>query len=130
MMASTWALMGCYDVARKTSLWVIANPMPNTRMERHNGDPDGTSRSSPSDLYSNSTVALDPETGKLKWYYQHLPGDDWDQDYTNERILFRTAINADPKFVKWINPDIPKGQQRDVSVSVGEGGGIWALDRN
>jgi alcohol dehydrogenase (cytochrome c) len=130
MMASTWALMGSYDVARKTILWGIANPMPNTRMERHNGNPDGTARSSPSDLYTNSTVALDPETGKLKWYYQHLPGDDWDQDYTNERILFRTAVSADPKFVKWINPDIPKGQQHDVSVSVGEGGGMWALDRN
>jgi glucose dehydrogenase len=31
--------------------------------------------------------------------------------------------------VKWINPDIPRGQMRDISVNVGEGGGIWALDR-
>jgi len=130
MMASTWALMGSYDPIRRVIYWGIANPMPNTRMDRHNGDPAGTAKTAPADLYSNSTVALDPATGKLKWYYQHLPGDDWDQDYTNERILFKTAVNPDSKYVKWINPAIKKGEQHDVSVNVGEGGGIWALDRN
>ena len=63
------------------------------------------------------------------WYYQHLPGDDWDEDYTHERTLLRTAVSPDPKFVKWINPDIRRGEQRDVAVMVGEGGGIFALDR-
>jgi alcohol dehydrogenase (cytochrome c) len=130
MMASTWALMGSYDPIRKLIYWGIANPMPNTRMERHNGDPAGTAKTAPADLYSNSTVALDPATGKLKWYYQHLPGDDWDQDYTNERILFNTAVSPDSQYVKWINPGIKKGERHDVSVNVGEGGGIWALDRN
>ena len=72
--------------------------MPNTRLQRHDGDPDGTSRTSPADLYSNSTVALDPETGKLKWYYQHLPADDWDMDYTHERTLVREKFNPDPKY--------------------------------
>jgi alcohol dehydrogenase (cytochrome c) len=130
MMASTWALMGSFDPVRRVIYWGVANPMPNTRMERHNGDPAGTAKTAPADLYSNSTVALDPATGKLKWYYQHLPGDDWDQDYTNERVLFRTAVSPDSKYVKWINPDVRKGEQHDVSVNVGEGGGIWALDRN
>jgi alcohol dehydrogenase (cytochrome c) len=130
MMASTWALMGSFDPVRRVIYWGIANPMPNTRMERHNGDPAGTAKTAPADLYSNSTVALDPATGKLKWYYQHLPGDDWDQDYTNERVLFRTAVNPDSQYVKWINPDVRKGEQHDVSVNVGEGGGMWALDRN
>src|SRR4029453_17745947 len=74
-------------------------------------------------------VALDPNTGKLAWYYQHLPGDDWDQDYTNERILLRTAVNPDPKFVKWFNPDVQRNQPRDVAVNVGEGGGLFVLDR-
>jgi alcohol dehydrogenase (cytochrome c) len=103
--------------------------MPNQRAERHGGNPDAISRSAPSDLYSNSTVALDPNTGKLAWYYQHLPGDDWDSDYTHERTLVRTRFNPDPKFVKWINPDIPRGQERDVAVMIGEGGGIFELDR-
>jgi alcohol dehydrogenase (cytochrome c) len=95
----------------------------------HNGNPDAVSRSAPADLYSNSTVALDPATGKLSWYYQHLPADDWDSDYTHERTLIRTRINPDPKYVKWINPDVPRGQERDIAVAVGEAGGIFELDR-
>jgi alcohol dehydrogenase (cytochrome c) len=130
MLASTWGLPGTYDPVRKQLYWGIANAMPNTRAARHNGNADGTGRSSPADLYSNSTVSLNPDTGKLNWYYQHLPGDDWDEDYTHERTLVRTRINPDPKYVKWINPDIPKGQERDVAVMVGEGGGMFMLDRN
>ena len=130
MMASTWGLPGTYDPVRKTVYWGIANAMPNTRAVRHGGDPDGTSRTSPADLYSNSTVALNPDTGKLQWYYQHLPADDWDEDYTHERTLVRTPFNPDPKFVKWFNPDVRRGEMRDVAVMVGEGGGIFVLDRN
>ena len=128
--ASTWGLPGTYDPVRKVIYWGIANPTPNTRLDRHAGNIDAIPRIAPADLYSNSTVALDPDTGKLKWYYQHLPGDDWDQDYTHERTLIRTAVSPDPKFVKWMNPDVPKGQQRDMAVMVGEGGGVFAMDRN
>ena len=127
--ASTWALPGSYDPARKLILWGIANPTPNTRANRHGGNPMAIPLTAPADLYSNSTVALDPQTGKLKWYYQHLPGDDWDQDINEERTLIRAAFNPDPKFVKWINPNIPRGQVRDMSVNIGEGGGLWVLDR-
>jgi alcohol dehydrogenase (cytochrome c) len=129
-MAATWALPGGYDPQRRLILWGVANPMPNTRRARHDGDPNAVPTHSPSDLYSNSTVALNPDTGKLAWYFQHLPGDDWDQDYTNERTMIRTAFNPDPKFVKWINPDVKRGEQRDMSVMVGEGGGIFAVDRS
>ena len=129
-MASAWGLPGSYDPVRKLVYWGIGNPSPHTRMKRHGGDPDGTARSAPADLYSNSTVALDPDTGKLAWYYQHLPGDDWDADHVQERILFRTVLNPDPQAVKWINPRIPRGQQRDMIVTVGEAGGIWVLDRD
>jgi alcohol dehydrogenase (cytochrome c) len=127
--ASTWALPGSYDPARKLIYWGIANPTPNTRANRHGGNPMAIPLTAPADLYSNSTVALDPETGKLSWYYQHLPGDDWDQDINEERVLVRAAFNPDPRQVKWINPDIPRGQMRDMSVNVGEGGGLWAIDR-
>ena len=129
-LASAWGLAGGYDPARRLIFWGIANPMPNTRAARHGGNARAISLSAPADLYSNSTVALNPDTGKLVWYYQHLPGDDWDLDYTNERVLVRTVVNPDPKFVKWINPDIPRGQPRDIALNVGEGGGIWALDRD
>jgi alcohol dehydrogenase (cytochrome c) len=128
-VATTWALPGSYDPVRRLIYWGIANPIPNTRMDRHGGNAFAIPLTAPADLYSNSTVALNPDTGKLVWYYQHLPGDDWDEDINEERTLIRTSVNPDPRFVKWINPDIPRGQMRDISVNVGEGGGIWALDR-
>jgi alcohol dehydrogenase (cytochrome c) len=129
-LASTWGLPGTYDPVRKLTYWGVANPMPDQRMLRHDGKPDAVSRTAPSDLYSNSTVALDPNTGKLVWYYQHLPGDDWDSDYTHERTLLRTRFNPDPKSVKWINPDVKRGEEHDVAVTVGEAGGIFELDRS
>ena len=128
-LASTWGLPGTYDPARHLIYWGVANPMPDQRMARHNGNPDAVSRTAPADLYSNSTIALDPSTGKLAWYYQHLPADDWDSDYTHERTLVRTRLNPDPKFVKWINPAIPRGEERDVAVTLGEAGGVFVLDR-
>ena len=127
--ASTWGLGGSFDPVRKMIYWGVANPTPNTRAARHGGNIEAIPKTAPADLYSNSTLALNMDTGKLSWYYQHLPGDDWDQDYTNERILLRTKVSPDAKFLKWINPDIPRGQERDVVVNVGEGGGIFALDR-
>jgi alcohol dehydrogenase (cytochrome c) len=129
-LASTWGLPGAYDPVRKLLYWGVANPMPDNRADRHNGNADAIPRSAPADLYSDSTLALDPSTGKLKWYYQHVPGDDWDLDYTNERTLVRVRVNPDPKFVKWINPGIPRGQERDIAVVIGEGGGLFALDRD
>lgn len=127
--ASTWGFPGSYDPVRQTLYWGIANAMPDHRAARHGGDPDGTSLTAPSDLYSNSTVALDPQNGQLKWYYQHLPGDDWDLDATHERTLVSTAIAPDPRYVKWINPDIVPGERRDIAVTLTEGGGLFALDR-
>jgi alcohol dehydrogenase (cytochrome c) len=83
----------------------------------------------PRESYSNSTLSLDPVTGKLNWYYQHLPGDDWDDDYTHERVLLRSSFNPEPKFLKWINPGIPRGQQKDMAVMVGRRRRNFALDR-
>jgi alcohol dehydrogenase (cytochrome c) len=127
-VASSWGLPGSYDPERKLLYWAISNPKPYTRLKRY-GSAEGTSKSTPADLYSNSTVALDVETGKLVWYYQYLPGDDWDLDHIQERTLVRTLISPDAAAVKWINPAIPRGQERDVVVAVGEAGGIWLLDR-
>jgi len=73
-------------------------------------------------------VALNPDTGKLVWYYQELPGDDWDLDHTHEKFLIHTEVNPDPSAVKWISSRIPRGQQRDVVITVAEGGGVWAVD--
>ena len=123
-----WGLPGAYDPVRKLVYWGTANPAPHVRLKRH-GDADAIPRSAPSELYGNSTLALDPETGKLRWYFQHLPGDDWDADHTQERVLLRTRLDPNPSAVKWINPGIARGQERDIVVSVGEPGGIWVNDR-
>jgi len=128
--ASTWGMPGNYDPIRKTIYWGIANPSPYERLARHGGNPDGTSRTAPADLYSNCTVALDPQTGKLKWYYQHLPADDWDTDHTHERTLVTTTYNPDPKAVKWYNTEVPRGSKHDMAAMVGESGIMFVLDRN
>ena len=128
--ASTWGLPGSYDPVREVLYWGIANPMPDMRIQRHDGNPNAVPTTAPADLYSNSTVALDPDTGELVWYYQHLPGDDWDLDHTHERTLLRTPVDPDPEFVKWINPDIRRGEERDVAVMIPEGGGLFVLDRD
>jgi len=128
--ASTWGMPGTYDVTRKVIYWGIANPSPYERLARHGGNPDGTSRTTPADLYSNCTLALDPATGKLIWYYQHLPADDWDTDHTHERTLVTTAYNPDPKSVKWFNPDVPRGSKHDIAAMIGESGVMYVLDRN
>ncbi|HUQ53767.1 MAG TPA: PQQ-binding-like beta-propeller repeat protein, partial [Gammaproteobacteria bacterium] len=127
--AAAWGLPGTYDPVRRLVYWGIANPMPNTRADRHGGNVDGTARHAPADLYSNSTVALKPDTGELVWHYQHLPGDDWDMDINEERVLVRTVVDPDPRHVKWINPNVRKGVERDVAITVGEGGGMWLNDR-
>ncbi|MCK1652954.1 PQQ-binding-like beta-propeller repeat protein [Bradyrhizobium sp. 149] len=127
-VASSWGLPGSYDPKRRITYWAIANPTPYTRLKRH-GSTDAVSFTAPSELYSNSTVALDVDTGKLSWYYQHLPGDDWDSDHIHERTLLRTKVSPDPKFVKWINPTLPKGEEHDVVVEVAEAGDIFVLDR-
>lgn len=128
--AASWGLPGSYDPARGLVYWGIANPMPNSRIDRHGGDPNAIPATAPAELYSNSTVAFDPKTGDLAWYYQHLPGDSWDMDINNDKTLIRTLVDPDPRHVKWINPDIPKGVERDVVVTVGEGGGVWVNDRD
>jgi alcohol dehydrogenase (cytochrome c) len=45
-------------------------------------------------LYTDSTLAIDPESGKLEWYFQHLPNDQWDLDWVFERILFTRSVNG------------------------------------
>ena len=127
--ASSWGLPGSYDAETRTLLWSVANPSPYTRLQRHGGA-EAVPLKGPVDLYSNSTLAIDPATGKLKWYYQHLPGDDWDEDMNEERTILRTKVNPDPQHVKWISDKLKPGEERDIIVNIGEGGGIWVLDKH
>ena len=127
---SPWGAPGSYDPV--TGLYYVGTgvPAPYPRIARHNGNPDAVPRGTPAELYSNSTLALDPETGKLAWYYQHLPGDDWDQDFVHERLLIDTVVEPDPKAVEWINPAVSaKPERRKIVMTVGDPGGLFALDR-
>jgi PQQ-dependent dehydrogenase (methanol/ethanol family) len=127
--AGPWGLPGSYDPARKIVYWGVANPNPYTRFKRH-GQYDTAPPTAPTELYSNSTLALNVETGKLVWYYQELPGDDWDADHNQERLLIRTRVSPDPKHVKWINPTVKPGAEMDIVVTVAEAGGMFAVARD
>ena len=69
---------GSYDPQTNLLYWGTAQAKPWARAVR------GTDGAA---LYTNSTLALDPDTGKMKWYYQYLPGDTQDMDEVFERIL-------------------------------------------
>ena len=115
-----------HEAVRKILYWGVANPNPYTQFKRH-GRYEAVSLTSPSELYSNSTLALNVETGKLVWYFQELPGDDWDADDNQERVLVRTRVSPEPRFVKWINPALTAGTEQDVVITVAEGGGMFAV---
>ena len=92
---------GSYDPVTRLIYYGTAQAKPWTRDAR------GTDGDA---LYSNSSLALDPTTGEMKWYYQHLPGETHDMDETFERIL----IDYDGK--------------RSV-FSMGKLAILWELDR-
>ena len=80
-------------------------------------------------LYHNSTLALDGDTGEIRWYYQHL-NDHWDLDHPFERLLVDTAVAPDPSAVSWINPRIQPGDVRQVVTGIpGKTGVVYTLDR-
>jgi alcohol dehydrogenase (cytochrome c) len=80
-------------------------------------------------LYHNSTLALNADTGKIVWYYQHLL-DHWDLDHPFERLLVDTAVTPKASEVPWINPRIRPGERRKVVTGVpGKTGLVYTLDR-
>jgi PQQ-dependent dehydrogenase (methanol/ethanol family) len=79
-------------------------------------------------LYHNSTLALNGDTGKIVWHYQHVI-DHWDLDHPFERIITETAVAPDPKEVPWINPRIKRGEKRRVITGIpGKTGLVYTLD--
>jgi alcohol dehydrogenase (cytochrome c) len=80
-------------------------------------------------LYHNSTLALDPQTGRIVWYYQHLI-DHWDMDHPFERILVDTEVAPAAGEVAWINPAIRRGEKYKVLTGIpGKTGVVYTLDR-
>jgi len=80
-------------------------------------------------LYHNSTLAIDADTGRIVWYYQHVV-DHWDFDHPFERLLVDTAVAPDPSQVSWINPRLHPGERRKVLTGIpGKTGIVYTLDR-
>src|SRR5262245_32600087 len=80
-------------------------------------------------LYHNSTLALNADTGKIVWYYQHIV-DNWDLDHPFERILVDTAVAPNARDVSWINPKVRPGERRKVLTGIpGKNGSVYTLDR-
>ena len=80
-------------------------------------------------LYHNSTLALDAESGEIRWHYQHL-NDHWDLDHPFERLLVDTVVAPDPAAVSWINPRLRAGERRKVVTGIpGKTGVVYTLDR-
>jgi alcohol dehydrogenase (cytochrome c) len=97
----TW-IAGTYDPELNTTYWGVAQTKPWMRASRKTGNA--------ATLYSSSTLALDPDTGKLKWYFQHAPGESLDLDEVFERVL------------------IDHGDQKTL-MTIGKPGILWKLDR-
>ena len=95
---------GTYDLELNTLYWGTSNPSPDFSGETRPGD----------DLYTSSVVALDPDTGKLKWHFQFTPHDLYDYDATE------TAVLVDAEY---------KGKPRKLLLEANRNGFVYVLDR-
>jgi alcohol dehydrogenase (cytochrome c) len=100
---SIW-VTGSYDPDLNLTYWGVGNPGPDWNGDSRPGD----------NLYTDSVVALDPDTGRLKWYYQFSPHDELDYDSVQVPVL------AD---VDW------QGKPRKIMYWANRNGLFYALDR-
>ncbi|HVO97496.1 MAG TPA: PQQ-binding-like beta-propeller repeat protein [Bryobacteraceae bacterium] len=101
--AATW-FTGSYDATLNAVYWPVGNPGPDYNGDDRPGD----------NLYSDSTVALDAKTGRLKWYFQYTPHDVWDWDAAQPEVL----VDAN-----W------QGQPRKLLLHANRNGFFYVLDR-
>jgi len=101
--APTWTV-GAYDPADEVVFWGTGNPAPDFQASVRPGD----------NLFSNSVVALEAKTGRLRWHYQFTPADEHDWDSNQQPIL------AD---IVW------KGERRAVILWANRNAFFYALDR-
>jgi len=101
--APTW-LTGSYDPKLHTLYWAVGNPGPDYNAETRKGD----------NLYTDSVLALDPDTGALKWHYQFTQNDDHDWDSTEAMVLADMNIG---------------GKMRQVILHADRNGVYYVLDR-
>lgn len=83
---TTW-MPGTYDPELNTLYWTTGNPAPDFVGDSRPGD----------DLYTACLLALDPDTGKLKWYFQFTPHDLYDFDANETPLLIDATANGTPR---------------------------------
>ncbi len=83
---ATW-LTGTYDPESRLLYWPTGNPCPDYNGGERKGD----------NLYTSSVVALDPATGRLRWYYQFTPHDLHDWDATETPVLVDATFRGQPR---------------------------------
>ena len=101
--ATTW-MPGTYDPELNLIYWGTSNPAPDFDGGPRPGD----------DLYTDCVLAIDPDTGKLKWHFQFTPHDLYDYDATETPILVDATY---------------KGQPRKLMVQANRNGFLYVLDR-
>ena len=100
---SVW-VTGSYDADTNQTYWGIGNPGPDWNGDLRKGD----------NLYTDSVVALDADTGKLKWHFQFSPHDEFDYDSVQVPVLAN---------VEW------QGRPRKIMYWANRNGFYYALDR-
>src|SRR6185369_5278945 len=83
---SMW-LTGTYDPETRTLYWLTATPYPNTDDRERLGD----------NLFTECVLALDPDTGKLKWHYQFTPHDVHVWDATEFSVLLNARYHGEDR---------------------------------
>jgi len=79
---------GVYDPEMNVLFWATGNPSPDWNGDSRKGD----------NLYTNSVLALDPESGEMKWHFQFTPHDEW--DYDGNTGLFLLDVQSNGQTVK------------------------------
>jgi len=91
--APTW-LTGSFDPSTNLVYWGVGNPSPPYQGDERRGD----------NLYSNSVVALDADTGQLKWHFQFTPHDEHDWDSCQIPVLVDRPFRGAPRrLMLWAN---------------------------
>jgi len=78
---------GSYDPDTHQTIWGTGNPVPMFDPTYRPGD----------NLYTNSAISYDPDTGKMNWYFQYTPGDMWDFDEVGTHILIDKEVSGQPR---------------------------------
>ena len=101
--APVW-ITGSFDPEENLTYWGVGNPGPDWNAAQRPGD----------NLYSDSVIALDADTGELRWYFQFTPNDGYDYDAVQVPVL------AD---MEW------QGEQRKLMLWANRNGYFYVLDR-